>query len=380
MREAVGARSISTSSTSKLSSLLSADGWGVELAIGVRLIDSTRKCLASGDSGVGLGRTEPRSGLLPLASPDRPKPSAFLKPDEAFGVSGVVGGVVRSDDEEDGRAMTCCLTEVVGDECLLGETLVLGDIILLFLLGVDGAILIADVRLTFKAVALFGRGLMGLKILSVGDDCSNTEVPLLANPLSSFSSSVLVLSFLRVPARGGVKCFKGGSMAVDLGRYLGRAVVCEDLGRNDDDRVIRVAFRRELGSAEHTPCSSTGTVTGVIEVEMRLFERVTLFESPILSRLDIVDFASPMDKRPTPGKPAVVGRRGLVADPASLVFFAFSACPLCSDLFITSASAFPMEDMFNDCRIELRVVGLGGRKPPALVSMDMVRTRIVIGS
>jgi hypothetical protein len=55
-REAVGARSISTSSTSKLSSPLSVClcDVGVELAVGVRLIGPTRECFASGDSGVGL--------------------------------------------------------------------------------------------------------------------------------------------------------------------------------------------------------------------------------------------------------------------------------------------------------------------------------------
>jgi len=106
---------------------------------------------------------------------------------------------------------------------------------------------------------------------------------------------------------------------------------------------------------------------------------VTAFESPILSRLDTVDFGSPVDERPTAAieRPAALVRRELGVEPASF-FFALSACPLCSDLFITSASAFPMEDMFNDCRIELRVVGLGGRTPPAPVSVDMARTWDVV--
>lgn len=35
-----------------------------------------------------------------------------------------------------------------------------------------------------------------------------------------------------------------------------------------------------------------------------------------------------------------------------------------------------MDDKFKDCRIEFRVVGLGGRKPPApgVVSMGMVKS------
>jgi hypothetical protein len=119
------------------------------------------------------------------------------------------------DDEEDGRAIAGCLTELVGDvfaalrgraEGLLGEIFVLGVIILLFLSDVDGVILIAEVRLTFRGGARCGRGLMGLEDLSMGD-CSITDVPLPANPLSSFSSSVLVLSFLRVPARARVSVF-----------------------------------------------------------------------------------------------------------------------------------------------------------------------------
>lgn len=156
-REAVGARSISTSSTSKLSSLLPTGRYGVELGIGVRLVDSARERFASGDSGVGLDLTEPHSGLLPLALPDLPKPNAFLNPDATLGVSGVVGGVVRVDDDEDGRAAAGCLTEAVGDvlaalrrraDVLLGDVFFLGDNILVFLSGV---ILIAEVRLTFKA-------------------------------------------------------------------------------------------------------------------------------------------------------------------------------------------------------------------------------------
>jgi hypothetical protein len=66
--------------------------------------------------------------------------------------------------------------------------------------------------------------------------------------------------------------FKGGSMAVDLGRYLGKAVVCEDLGRNDDERVTRTALGGVVGSAEQTPCSSTDAAPGFNETEVRLFE------------------------------------------------------------------------------------------------------------
>jgi hypothetical protein len=121
------------------------------------LVDSARERFASGDSGVGLDLTEPHSGLLPLALPDLPKPNAFLNPDATLGVSGVVGGVVRVDDDEDGWAAAGCLTEAVGDvlaalrrraDVLLGDVFFLGDNILVFLSGV---ILIAEVRLTFKA-------------------------------------------------------------------------------------------------------------------------------------------------------------------------------------------------------------------------------------
>jgi len=74
------------------------------------------------------------------------------------------------------------------------------------------------------------------------------------------------------------------------------------------------------------------------------------------------------------GRLVVLVRRELEIDPTSLTFFAFSGDTLCSDLFITSASALPMVDKFNDCRIEFRVVGFGGRKPPAPeVSVGMVR-------
>jgi hypothetical protein len=182
-REAVGARSISTSSTSKLSSLSSTDKCDTEVVAGARVVmDSPPDCLASSNSGVGLCWARPRSGLLflLLALSNRPKPSACLNPD-ALGVSGVVGGVVQFDEEEDGRAMTYCLAEAAGDvlavlavlrgrtEALLGDIFVLGDSILPFLSSVDGVILIAEVRLTFKADALCGRGLIGRVALSAGE-------------------------------------------------------------------------------------------------------------------------------------------------------------------------------------------------------------------
>jgi hypothetical protein len=80
---------------------------------------------------------------------------------------------------------------------------------------------------------------------------------------------------------------------------LGKAVACEDLGRNDDDRVIRPAFAGVVDSAELTPSSSTDVVDCFIEAEIRLLVRVAVFESPMLSRLNPVDFPSPMDERPT---------------------------------------------------------------------------------
>ena len=321
--------------------------------------------------------------LLPLSSPeDRPQVNADLNADDVLGVCGVVEGVVKVDDDEDGRAIAGCLTEVVGEvlavlrgraEDFLGDGLVLEAIIFAFLSGVNGVIFIAEVRLTFKAKALCGRGLIGFEDFLIGD-CIATEVPLLANPLSSFSSSVLVLSFLRVPTRG-VEEFFAGSAAIDLGRYLGRAVVCDDLGRNDDDRVTRVSSGGVAGSPMLTPSSSTDAVDGFNKADVRLVARVTVFESPMLSRLDAVD---PMDERPPAvmllcGRPVAFVRRKLEIEPASLAFFAFSEGILCSDLFITSASALPMVDKFSDCRIEFRVVGFGDRKSPAPgVSVGMV--------
>lgn len=274
------------------------------------------------------------------------------------------------DDDEGGRAIAGCLIEVVGEvlavlrgraEDFLGDGLVLVAIMFAFLSGVDGVIFIADVRLTFKAKALCGRGLIGLKDFLVGD-CIATEGPLLANPLSSFSSSVLVLSFLRVPTRGGVAEFFPESPAIDLGRYLGKAVVCDDLGRNDDDRVTRVSSGGVAGSPMLTRSSSTDGVDGFNKADVRLVARVTVFESPILSRLD-------MDERPLAvmllcGGPVTLVRRELEIEPTSLAFFAFSGGTLCSDLFITSASALPIVDKFSDCRIEFRVVGFGDRKSP----------------
>jgi hypothetical protein len=168
---------------------------------------------------VGVKETGARSRLLPLLSADGPKPNAFLNADGVLDIDvrGVVGGVVGFDEDEDGLAMAGCLAEVVGEvlaalsgrtQDLLGDMFVLGAIILPFLPGVDGVVLIAEVRLTFNVDALCGKGLIGLDVLSIGD-CSVIEMRLLASPLSSLSSSVLVLSFRRVPTRGGVIGFFG---------------------------------------------------------------------------------------------------------------------------------------------------------------------------
>jgi hypothetical protein len=120
-------------------------------------------------------------------------------------------------------------------------------------------------------------------------------------------------------------------------------------------------------------CSSTEAVDDFNAKDVRLVVRVKVLVSAVFSRLATDDFASPMEVRPLADivllwvRPAALVRRELVIDPVSFVFFTFSAAaaPLPSDLFITSARAFPMEDKFKDCRIEFRVVGLDGRKPVA---------------
>lgn len=71
-------------------------------------------------------------------------------------------------------------------------------------------------------------------------------------------------------------------------------MVCEDLGRNEDDLVIRDALRGEVDSGKHVPDSSTDAGP---EAEVRLFERVIVFGSLVFSRLDKVALASPMDER-----------------------------------------------------------------------------------
>lgn len=134
LSDAVGAKSISTSSISKLSSLSSVgirDVEGVLLdAVGVLNVESFRPCFAKGDSGLGLERFEGWSGLFPLLSSDRPNPKAVLNEDEAFGVRGVVGGVALLEDEDDGRVIADCLVGAAGNifaaltsraEGLLGE-------------------------------------------------------------------------------------------------------------------------------------------------------------------------------------------------------------------------------------------------------------------
>lgn len=201
---------------------------------------------------------DPFSLLLSL---DRPKPNALLNVDCALGVRGVVGGVVRLEEEGDVRAGAAffvtgvdALGALVGfTEALVVDWFGLGDAILLFFSGLDGVMLICDARFTLTAEALEGRGLIGREDLSSGD----RRVPF---PSCSSLSSSELSSLLRVPARAGDAGFLE-SLIIDFGRYLGRAVVCEDLGRNDEERVIRPAFGGvDSGSGMATPISSTTVV------------------------------------------------------------------------------------------------------------------------
>lgn len=207
-------------------------------------------------------------------------------------------------------------------------------------------ILIAPDKLTFKAEPLRGRGLIGLEALSAGE-------MVFAISFSGVDSPD-VLSFLRVPARFGVTDFVVDSTMKDLGRYLGRAVACAVL-RKVEDRVTR-----DLGGVSDsfvvtTPCSSTD-IDGIMS-ELRLLVRVVVLESPRLSLLPAGDLTLPIELRP----PAVtvlvmlapLARRECVAGLTCLdclTSFAFLALSefLPSDLFITSASAFPIEARLSE--------------------------------
>lgn len=171
------------------------------------------------------------------------------------------------------------------------------------------------------------------------------------------------------------------SRATDFGRYLGRAVVC-GVGRKVDDLVtLPLGGVSDSVVVTVTPYSST-ELDG-FSSEVRLLVLIVLV-SPMLSRLVAGDFTLPTEVRPLAVvvplgvSPAPLVRRECPTEPASFAsfasfaFFAFSA-PLPSDLFMTSARAFPIEARLSELRIEFRVLGLGGRRPPApgVVSVDM---------
>jgi len=89
-----------------------------------------------------------------------------------LGVRGVVGEVVQVDDDDGGRGFPGdVLADLTGrTEVLMGEHFALGDEILPFFSGVDDVMRIAAAKLTFKAEALCGRGLMGLACFSSSGD------------------------------------------------------------------------------------------------------------------------------------------------------------------------------------------------------------------
>lgn len=109
---------------------------------------------------------------------------------------------------------------------------------------------------------------------------------------------------------------------------------------------------------------------------------MTVLESTVLvlSRLVAGDETPPTEVRPVVVLPRVaptaLERRELVPEGVSLTFLVFSAGTLVSDLFITSAKAFPTDDKFNDCRIEVRVVGFEDLRPPepGVVSVGIVKS------
>lgn len=190
-----------------------------------------------------------------------------------------------------------------------------------------------------------------------------------------------VLSLLRMPARLGVAGFVVDSTMTDFGRYLGRAVVCAVV-RKVEERVTRDLRGVSDSLAVTTPCSSTD-IDGFMS-ELRLFARVAVLESPRLSLLPAGDFTLPTELRPPAvtvlATLATLARRewvAVVTGFASWISFPFFPLsnPLPSDLFITSARAFPIEARLSDWRREVRVVLTGGRRPPApgVMSVDMSR-------
>ena len=157
-------------------------------------------------------------------------------------------------------------------------------------------------------------------------------------------------------------------------------MVCEDLDCDDEERATRPVFSGvDAGSGMATPISSTPVVEAFCREEERLVLRVTVLESMVLvlSRLAVGDVIPLMEVRPVVVvlRVALIAlkRRELVTEEVSLTFLGFSAGALGSDLFITSTRAFPMDDKFNDCRIEFRVMGFEDLKP-GVVSVGIVKS------
>lgn len=189
-----------------------------------------------------------------------------------------------------------------------------------------------------------------------------------ADPLSSLSSSE-VLTRLRVPARVGDGGFFSASEATDFGLYFGRADdVASCLGRSDDERVMRLANGGLIVSAGVAERSSEEVVEGLCTAEDLRVLRVIVFDSGVLSFFVTGGF-EPSEVRGVPPdiRFMALKRREL----GSFAFLALLSASLPLSLFITSASAFPTEDKFNECRIELLVEGLGGG-PLRIVSEGML--------
>lgn len=284
---------------------------------------------------------------------------------EVFGVDflGVRGSETEEEVDEGGRGRAdvgaAVLTILVGRE---GEILTDDGVGFLGFDGVAGGVAVIElVKLALRA-ALWGRGLMGREVLSVGGRA--------AMGVCSFFSSSEVLSRRRVPALTG----EGGlaaSRITDLGRYFGNAeVALRFLGRSVEVLVGAVAWIPLGGSDALEDCSSEEDLVYVAEIRLR----VTALESgvPVLCEGGLT---SPMDARGPDGREL----RALERREVSLAFLAFLVASL--SLLMTSAKALPMEARLRDWRKELLVVGLdfAGLESAGIVQNEILcRKKVVV--
>ena len=227
-----------------------------------------------------------------------------------------------------------------------------------FFSGVDGATLMAAVRLTFNAL---GWGFGEIDRLDLPCACGTSSRASSLGVLTSSVSSSELLSRGRPFWLVGDGDFLGATMApspnTERGLYFGRPEPVSELRVRTDDREATeplLSLPEGLALSEGEDWSSLAAASFLSADCLRVWRVMVLASGE--SSVSFLDGGFSVDARAGGARLTALVRRAA----ASFFFATFSLSLSFSfeSLCITSARALPTEERPKDWRIELRVVGL----------------------